>query len=153
MGHTLDIQWKLQASLKGVVYPIFVGWFLKPVNISIEKLYLQKCRGIVLVLCISDHFVCLQGPLLKQTINPCLLWGARPPQSILWIKRDNIWVPPESKKMLFSDHFSADRLSHANHSICYSFPIYFSKVLGNCQLRAGTLDVSLSVLSITALSV
>lgn len=126
-----------------LAYPIFMGWLLKSVDISVEKICLKNCRGIVLVPSISDYFFCLQGPFVKQVINLVVECNT-PTESIKWIKRGNIWLSPESNEMLFSVCSWAGQLFHANHSICYSFPIYFSKLLGNCQYWQAHLHIVVS---------
>lgn len=93
MSLTLDIQWKLQACLKLFIYPIFVGWFCKPVNMSVVKLYLKNCRGIVLVPPISDHFFCLSSGIPLEVINLCLLWDARPSTKSIKLTKRKGTVP------------------------------------------------------------
>lgn len=124
--------------------PIPSSWVYLSVNISVEKICLKNCRGIVLVPSISDYFFCLQGPLVKQVIN-LVVECSTPTGNIQWIKRGNIWLPPESNEMLFSGCSWAVQLFHANHSICYSFPIFFfSKLLGNLPYWQAHLPVVVS---------
>lgn len=131
VGHTSVIQWKLQAFLKILAYPIFLGW-LKSVNISVEKIYLKNCRGILLIPSISNYFFCFQGPLVKQTISLVVECNT-PTESIKLIKRAISGYLLNLMKcfLVVLEQVSFFMLIIA--SVTLSLFFCFLKLLGNCQ--------------------